>query len=298
MTESRTLLWLDDERDPTDSRVGIPLTDPISSSSESSEQAPVKISHLDISQAASSQPYQLTVKRGFLALFIMYASQTLVGLGFAYGVRFIRGTSDGEGTIDIQMIGMTSVLIGGAIVLLWVWTDIRRLGPSFLPQIGLQQSVIKTSQAVMLVFLLLSATHFLAWTYRSLILPLVGQGGIIGGGSQMFAHIQETGSVFGMTGFLVLALIVGPVMEEVIFRGYLQSALARRMPGWAAILITSLLFMAGHGPTILWPMYFIYSVAWGWIFMYTKTLKMAIAIHMLSNLFYTVVAVMGWKLLA
>ncbi len=249
---------------------GEPLP-PVSSSSESSEQAPIKISNLDGSQTPSSQPYQLTVKRGFLALFVMYASQTLVGLGFAYGVRAIQSASDGAGTIDIQMIGMASVLIGGAVVLLWVWTDIRRLGPSFSPQIGLQQGVIKTSQALMLVFLVCSAAHFLAWIYRSVILPLVGQGGIIGGGSQMFAHIQETGSVFGMTGFLVLALIVGPVMEEVVFRGYLQSALARRMPHWGAIAITSLLFMAGHGPTILWPMYFVYSVAWGWIFMHTFT---------------------------
>lgn len=95
----------------------------------------------------------------------------------------------------------------------------RRLGPSFLPQIGLQQSVIKTSRSVMLVMLLLSATHFLAWTYRSIILPLVGQGEIIGCGSEMFAHIQETGSVLGMVGFLGFALVVGPVMEEAIFRG-------------------------------------------------------------------------------
>ena len=274
------------------------MADTNSSSSESSEKAPVKISNLDVSQATSSQPYHLTVKRGFLAMFIMYASQTLVGLGFSYWLRFIHGAGDGAGTIDSQMIGMTSVLFGGAITLLWVWTDIRRYGPSFLPQIGLQQSVIKTNQSVMLVFLLFSATHFLAWTYRSVILPLVGQGGIIGGASQMFAHIRETGSVLGMAGFLVLALIVGPVMEEVIFRGYLQSAFARRLPEGGAISITSLLFMAGHGPMILWPMYFIYSVAWGWIFIHTKSLKMAIAIHILSNLFYTVVAVMGWGILA
>ena len=249
-------------------------------------------------RTTSSRPYQLTVKRGFLALLIMYASQIFVGLVFAYGVRFVQGASDGADTIDVQMIGMASVLVGGAVVLLWAWTDIRRLGPSFLPQIGLQQSVIKTSQALMLVFLLCSAAHVLAWTYRSVLLPLVGQAGVIGGGSQMFAHVQDTGSVFGMTGFLVLALVVGPVMEEVIFRGYLQSALARRMPQWGAIAITSLLFMAGHGPTILWPMYFLYSVAWGWIFVHTGSLRMAIAIHMLSNLFYTVVAVMGWTLLA
>ena len=272
------------------------MTDTNSAPAESSE--PANISSSDVSQDDSSRPYQLTVKRGFLALLIMYACQTLVGFGFAYAVKFIWGESDGTVTIDIQMIGMTSVLVGGAFVLLWAWTDIRRLGPSFLPQIGLQQSVVKISHAAMLIILLFSATHFLAWIYRSVILPLAGQGGVIGGGSQMFAHIQETGSVFGMIGFLVLGLFVGPVMEEVVFRGYLQSALARRSPAWVAILITSLLFMAGHGPTVLWPMYFVYSVAWGWIFMHTGSLKMSIAIHILSNLFYTIVAVMGWKILA
>lgn len=272
------------------------MTERISASAESSE--PANISSSGVSPVDSCRPYQLTVKRGFLALLIMYSCQTLVGLGFAYAVKFISGGSVDKGVIDIQMIGMTSVLVGGAFVLLWAWIDIHRLGSSFLPQIGLQQSVVKTSKAAMLIILLLSATHFLAWVYRSVILPLVDQGGVIGGGSQMFAHIQETGSVFGMIGFLVLALFVGPVMEEVVFRGYLQSALARRLPVWVAILITSLLFMAGHGPTVLWPMYFVYSVAWGWIFMHTGSLKMSIAIHILSNLFYTVVAVMGWKLLA
>lgn len=258
------------------------------------EQASVDSSNLDDAPSSSIQTYRLTVKRGFLALLIMYACQTLAGISISYGARFIWGAD----AIDLPTIGMSSVLIGGALVLLWVWTDIRRWGPSFLPQIGLQQSVIKKSQAVMLVLVLLSATHFLAWAYRSVLLPLVDQGGIIGGGSQMFAHIQETGSVPGMAGFLVLALVVGPVMEEVVFRGYLQSALARRMPGWGAVSITSLVFMAGHGPTILWPMYFIYSVAWGSIFMHTRSLKTAILIHMLSNLFYTVIAVMGWEILA
>jgi membrane protease YdiL (CAAX protease family) len=73
------------------------------------------------------------------------------------------------------------------------------------------------------------------------------------------------------------------------------------MIGMTSVLIggaIALLFMAGHGPTSLWPMYIVYSVAWGWIFMHTRSLKMSIAIHMLSNLFYTVVAVMSWEILA
>ena len=182
-----------------------------------SKQASVGESDLNGAPGASAQTYRLTVKRGFLALLIMYACQTLAGVGISYGARFIRGA----GSIDLPIIGMSSVLIGGSLVLLWAWTDIRRWGPSFLPQIGLRHSVIKRRQAVLLVLLLLSSTHFLAWIYRSVLLPILGQGGIIGGGSQMFAHIRETGSVLGMAGFLVLALVVGPVMEEVVFRGYL-----------------------------------------------------------------------------
>ncbi len=273
-----------------------PLTDPSPSSSESS--ALEKISTIDVSGDELIRPYQLTVKRGFWALLIMYVCPALIGLGLSFGVKLIRARSNVTDSFDIQMLGMISVLIGGALVLLWSWTDIRRMGSSFLPQIGLQQSFIKTSRASLLILLVLSATHFLAWIYRSVLLPLVDQEGVIGGGSQMFAHIQESGSVIGMIGFLVLALIVGPAMEEVVFRGYLQSALAGRMPGWVAITITSLLFMVGHSPMILWPMYFVYSLAWGWIFLYTGSLKMAIAIHMLSNLIYTVIGFSGWKLLA
>ena len=253
---------------------------------------------MEVSENETTERYQLTVKRGFLALVVMNAIQILVGLGFAYGVKFFQGANNHAGTVDIQLVGMTSALISGVVVLVWLWSDIRRIGPSLLPQIGLQKSVVDSGKVFMQLFLFLGSMHFLAWIYRSLLLPLVDKAGIIGGGSQMFSHIQETGSMSAMIGFLVLALIVGPIMEEFVFRGYLQSALATRLPVWGAITITSLIFMAGHGPTILWPMYFVFSVAWGWIFHYTGSLKVSIALHMLSNLFYTVVAFAGWNILA
>lgn len=261
---------------------------------ESSEPVSGVAPDVGADKTSPGQEYQLTIKRGFLALCIMFGSQTLIGVGFSYGARFLWGAD----AIHLATIGVLSVLFGGGIVMLWVWSDIRRFGPEFLPQIGWRRGAIEASRIVVLVLLLLTATHLLAWTYRSVILPVWGQGGIVGGGSQVFADIKETGSVLRMAGFLVLALLVGPVMEEVVFRGYLQSALARRLPAWVAITLTSIAFMLGHGPAVLWPMYFIYSFAWGWIFMRTQTLGAAIAIHVLSNLFYTVVAIMGWEILA
>ena len=179
----------------------------------------------------TGQAYKLTVKRGILALCIMFACQTLIGIGLSYWAKYFYGAD----SVDLPTIGMSSVLIGGCLVLLWVWSDIRRFGPLFLPQIGLRKGTVNPGQTLMLILLLLVVTHFLAWIYRSVLLPIWDQGGIVGGGSQMFAHIQATGSVVKMTAFLVLALVVGPVMEEVVFRGYLQSSLTRKMPGWAAV---------------------------------------------------------------
>ena len=58
----------------------------------------------------------------------------------------------------------------------------------------------------------------------------------------------------GLTGGGVLSAIsialVSPVVEEVIFRGLVQSRLARAMPGWPAVLIASALFALGHGQPV------------------------------------------------
>ncbi|MFT5052558.1 MAG: membrane protease YdiL (CAAX protease family) [Chlamydiales bacterium] len=244
------------------------------------------------------QAQRLTVKRGLLAPLVLFASQTMVGVGLSVGANSIRDANVGEAVIDVQVIGVISALTGGVLALLWVWTDIRKFGPLFAQQLGLRPSVNGAKQTALTVIALLIATHLMAWTYRSVLLPLAGQGGIVGGGSQMFAHLSESGSAYGMALFMVLALIAGPVFEEVVYRGYLQSALTRRLPRWGAITITSLVFMAGHGPPVLWPMYFVFSAAWGWVFARTGSLKAAIAFHILNNLFYTVIAVTGWNILA
>ncbi len=253
---------------------------------------------LENTQNNLNQQYQLSIKRGLLAVFVMYAFQLLAGVILSYANKYFECSNNVIAEVDLKLIGVMSLLTGGAMVIFWVWTDIRRFGPSFLPQIGLQQLIIKKSKVAIIILLLLIGTHLFAWFYRSLLLSLIDQGGIIGGGSQMFAHLRDTGSTYGLAAFMLLALFIGPVMEELVFRGYLQSALTKKLPNWAAIAITSLVFMTGHGPMILWPMYFVFSIAWGWVFMYTKCLKAAIALHILNNLFYTLVGVMGWKLLA
>ena len=183
-------------------------------------------------------------------------------------------------------------------ILTFYWWDIRTSGQPFYAEIGLQHSKITKRKGLLIIVSALVATHFLAWIYRSVILPELGHEGVIGGGTKMFNFIQTNGGALEMSGFLMLALVIGPIMEEVVFRGYLQSSLTKKMPAWLAIAITSIIFTIGHNPMILWPMYALYSATWGWILWRTGSLKMAILIHMLSNLFYAVVGFAGWDILA
>ena len=237
---------------------------------------------------------QLTIKRGLLAIVIMYACQLLAGIAISYGFKFFSPTNK----VPLEILGLTSALLSGIMIITFFWWDIRRSGENFYPEIGLQPSKIKKSNGLLLVIAALVLTHFLAWIYRSVILPGFGHEGIIGGGSKMFSFIHTNGGALEMGGFLLLALFIGPIMEEVVFRGYLQSSLAKKIPLWVAILITSIVFTLGHSPMILWPMYFLYSATWGWILVRTGSLKMAILIHVLSNLFYAFVGFAGWDILA
>ncbi|MEQ8910174.1 MAG: CPBP family intramembrane glutamic endopeptidase [Vicingaceae bacterium] len=243
---------------------------------------------------ARSKANQLTVKKGILAIVIMYAGQLLAGIAVSYGFKFFLPALD----VPLDILGLTSALLSGIMIITFFSGDIRRSGQAFYSEIGLQPIKIKKGKALLLVLAALTSTHFLAWVYRSVILPSYGFEGVIGGGSKMFSFIQTNGGTVEMGGFLMLALLVGPIMEEIVFRGYLQSSLANKIPAWAAIVITSLVFTIGHSPMLLWPMYFLYSVTWGWVYLLTGSLKMAILIHILSNLFYTVIGFAGWDILA
>lgn len=67
--------------------------------------------------------------------------------------------------------------------------------------------------------------------------------------------VEEIGSVPWQVILMVVALVVlAPLGEELLFRGLLLRALARRFPFWPSALISSVLFASAHADSyILWP---------------------------------------------
>lgn len=90
--------------------------------------------------------------------------------------------------------------------------------------------------------------------------------------------------------FIATAVVVAPVLEELIFRGMFQTAirslllnLGRSLSAWLAIVISSILFAMIHPDTAHWPALFVLSMCMGYAYEKSGSLFRAIFIHALFN---------------
>ena len=81
----------------------------------------------------------------------------------------------------------------------------------------------------------------------------------------------------------ITLVIIAPVAEEVLFRGYLYGKLRRAVPLWAAILATSALFAAVHGQWNVAVDTFILSVFMCGLREITGSIWAGILLHMIKN---------------
>jgi membrane protease YdiL (CAAX protease family) len=80
--------------------------------------------------------------------------------------------------------------------------------------------------------------------------------------------------------WLVVALGAA-ISEEFVFRGVFQNALSNRMDGWAAVLVTSVVFAALH--TWRFPAAFIMGFFLGTLYLRTRSILVPFAAHLMIN---------------
>jgi len=106
--------------------------------------------------------------------------------------------------------------------------------------------------------------------------------------SQGWAEEQEIlASILALTGpelavAGLLAVVVGPFLEELLFRGFLLSACTGWLGPRAALVTTSLLFAALHG-TVGLPGLLLLSLVLGWLRQRSGSLLVPFALHALHN---------------
>lgn len=120
--------------------------------------------------------------------------------------------------------------------------------------------------------------------FASLILPesIISQ--------QQNVGFATTGNVWWQIGIIMLVLVVlTPVLEELIFRGFLLGKLERVAQFWPAALVTSLLFALAHGQVNVGITTFILSMINCLLRRYTGSIWAGVGVHMVVNLVATLV---------
>lgn len=235
---------------------------------------------------------------GMIVLYfaLQFAASGLVGvgLGFAFGIPGAPGAGTAariraalmQPDTNALMVILTLLLAASVTVLL-----VRRLWPAAWshgapPGLGLTRPG--------------HALFYLAAVVLGLALPIAG-GWLtrwVAQGHEVTQDVKQIGGAASLALRVPLALVVvslGPLVEELLFRGALLSALLRRMPvGWA-VAISSLLFACVHLPDLgfLWyavPNLALLAAALAWLRLRSGSLWPAVVAHGVNNL----LAVVAW----
>lgn len=100
------------------------------------------------------------------------------------------------------------------------------------------------------------------------------------------SYNENTSIITEKSSLLIIlgAVIIGPIFEEIIFRGIIYKRLKRSMPTVFAILISSILFAVIHDG-ILWMSYtFLLGLIFAWVFEMCDSLIASVLVHALFNL--------------
>jgi membrane protease YdiL (CAAX protease family) len=211
------------------------------------------------------------------------------GIAAAYAIfsnkKFMESVASGaapdinEATLMAQM-GLplfVSVLISGLVALVILWLHLEKNNNHM--RIGLfAQSKLSTGMTIGLGVALMIAAGLFGEAYGRFIVP--GKE-LQAGVNQMIDAISKT-PLNHVLLFVTIA-IVAPVLEEILFRGYLQSALMHRMKPWLAILLASSLFGIVHMQPLAFPVLTVLGAVFGYLYYKTGSLKVNILLHILNN---------------
>jgi hypothetical protein len=215
------------------------------------------------------------VSIGWIVLYFMLqglctAILLLTGMGGADAANIASAASN-------PMVILWGLVLAAVVQLALMWIYLRRSERSRL--LGLDTfGHMPTLRALGLALALIVTAMIFNFVYATYLIPGIGMQEEM---AKMLAAIPRT-PVNIAAGFFAIA-IAAPLVEELLFRGLLQNALAKRMPIWGAIILSSLIFAAVHLQPYAIPGLMSLSIAFGYLYHRTGSLRMNILLHMVNN---------------
>jgi membrane protease YdiL (CAAX protease family) len=119
-------------------------------------------------------------------------------------------------------------------------------------------------------------------------------GGRLVEGNSRQLFIQHPGGIGTLLLALLVTAVAAPLFEETFFRGMLFRLLRKRMPLWAAVLLSALAFGLAHAsPAVslaLLPVFTYMGIVLAMVYVWTGSLTNNVLLHALNNAVVTVAA--------
>ena len=198
-----------------------------------------------------------------------------IGTVAIYLALYLVGISEG---LAISVTGILAYIIMIPLTLLFIYVDgsLDRI-----KEMLRFDSVKRTLILILAIPIILTIIHYILTLIFTLFwLVTVGEPSI----DTELGTDWESSSIDIAFLFLAVA-IVGPIVEELMFRGYVLDAINRKHSDWTAIIWSSILFGFLHffgGPFYI-ILTMIGGIMWGWIRVRTGSLLPSIACHMIWN---------------
>ena len=124
-------------------------------------------------------------------------------------------------------------------------------------------------------------------------LILTGQTNHVQAGFEHFSVVTKNPTLTALEIALVIVttVVLGPLVEEIVFRGFLFGALAPRIGVIAAALVSALLFGAAHADPVLFPSLAALGLIAAFAYAATGNLWVSIALHATHNALSAIVLI-------
>jgi membrane protease YdiL (CAAX protease family) len=216
----------------------------------------------------------------------MFVSMLLLGMGGA-GIVGVLVDGSGGGEMTVPALSDKALMLAGhvaaqaIVVAVFVWRSRTSPVQPSRPRIG--RAALAGVGAYLLVW---PAVATAAFASGLVVQRVTGEppDPIAHDTLQVLVESPSDGWLILMAALVVLAI---PVLEEVMYRGLVQQALAEvTRSRWAAIILTSAGFTSMHWGTAqghALPALFVLSLGFGWIYEKTGRLSACVVMHMLFN---------------
>ena len=192
-------------------------------------------------------------------------------------------------------IGVFSLVLAVLGPILHLFTRFHLLSRSELenPRLGLQFALIVS--LILALYLVLKLRHRrpvlrpLGWVWPRtayvIVAPLLGV--LLAAGVAFYLRVRgQSAPTIPLVEIVVLGLVLGPILEESLFRGCLLPIVAHTVGKNFAVVLTALLFALFHSPANLahWASFTGTGVAYGWIRVTSRSSTAPALAHATYNL--------------